>query len=423
MLRPAPFLAPPRPESAADRLSAGAPGAGGAGGTSKLAKVVLPPALARAMSVHRMPKAKRMLLRIDWAFYSNIIFLVSMVGYVVEACWWLGQVEHVPWLHITGNHLRALCGLAGAVGFMFNPVLDICGCWVEAWDGILWTAFESAERLSPRHAAAAGGDAGIGLEGGGEEEGDADQPESPLSTTFTAHSAMWLMTRTYYFWGGVIFQIGSVLYLWAALLPFLFGDYCDNCVFIWERAWFACADEANVTASGWPDRRRLGLGDGFGGIGIFAASGGGGGGNFNHSSGMAFAVGGEGDGLLPGLQSGRHSGMPQPRWPRDTDRDQGYCASLWFGASVFFFHSLLNLVRARSPACSVASLLAAARAAERRITPSRNRNSRGGARCWLLLWHGGQKAWWDCREETDELLGTQRRLVPCRPLSCARVDW
>lgn len=272
-------------------------------------QVALPPALARAMDVHAMPRWKRAALRINWSRWSNWLFMLSMVFYVVNACWWLNGVHHLPYFPaVSGRHLAALAGLIGATGFMLEPLVDIAACWVEAWDDVLWTAHQAAGKL-PR--------------------ADADTQ----STTYTSHSAVQLMVRNIYFWAAVFFLAGSALYMWFALVPFLYGDYCDTCGFIWERMWFACVDEER----GWPNVRRQ-------------------------------------------LQSGNFSdlpALPPPKWPTDAGKDHGFCAVEWFGTLVFLLDALLAL-----------------------------------------------RGWWSTRAETEELLGCQRTLCPCR---CRRswptTDW
>lgn len=277
-----------------------------------MAQVVLPPALARAMDVYSMPRWKRITLRVNWSGASNWLFLLSMIFYVINSCYWLNEVHQLPYFpHLSGRHLGAVSGLIGATGFMIEPIMDIVGCWVEAWDDVLWTAHQAAEKL-PRSQHNATG--------------------TPASS-YTSHSAVQLMVRNVYFWAAVLFLAGSAFYMWFALVPFLYGDYCDTCAFVWERLWFACVDEEH----GWPDVRRQ-------------------------------------------LQAGNFSDLPhipKPRWPKDTDKDHGFCAVEWFGTLIFVIDALLAL--------------------------------------------GG---WWASRAETNELLGCERTMWPCR---CRRrwptTDW
>ena len=272
----------------------------------------LPPALARALDVDNMPRWKRIALRTDWSGISNWLFMVSMIFYVVNSCWWLNDVHHLPYFSsLSGRHIAAISGLIGAVGFTLEPIVDIVGCWVEAWDNVLWTAQQDAENLPRLH------------------HDDANSP----ATSYTTRSPLQLMLRNAYFWAAVLFFIGSVLYMWYALVPFIYGDYCDACGFVWEWMWFACVDEAH----GWPDLRRQ-------------------------------------------LQTGNSSDLPHGRpakWPKDAGQDHGYCAVLWFGSLIFLVDSLIAL-----------------------------------------------GAWWTTRAETDEFLGYQRTLWPCR---CRRpwaaIDW
>ena len=98
------------------------------------------------MDVHGMPRWKRAALRVNWSRWSNWLFMFSMVFYVINACWWLNDVHHLPYFPaVSGRHLGALAGLIGATGFMLEPIVDIASCWVEAWDDVLWTAHQAAE--------------------------------------------------------------------------------------------------------------------------------------------------------------------------------------------------------------------------------------------------------------------------------------
>lgn len=240
--------------------------------------VVLPPALARAMDVHGMPRWKRIFLRVNWSNISNWLFMLSMIFYVIDSCWWLNDVHRLPYFpSLSGRHLAAISGLIGATGFMVEPIVDIAACWVEAWDDVIWTAHQTAEKL-PR------------LQHNG---------PGMAATTYTSHSVVQLMARNTFFWAAVFFLAGSALYMWFALVPFLYGDYCDTCGFVWQRMWFACLDEE----PGWPDVRRQ------------------------------LQVGNVSD--LPHL--------PPPRWPKDAGRDHGYCDVQWFGTLIFFVDALLAL--------------------------------------------------------------------------------
>ena len=180
---------------------------------------------------HRMPGWKRALMRPNWAWISNAFFFGSCVCYTVSACWGLQYDRAVPLLNISGRELIAYGYLFGALGFLIEPLFDVLGCWVEAWDDILYTAKEASEQmLSPTKSIREG-----------------------LAPTYTAQSVAWLMVREPYFWAAVVFELGSVLYFWQALVPFVYGDFCDRCGFHWQQAWFVCVD----LEQGYPDRRML----------------------------------------------------------------------------------------------------------------------------------------------------------------------
>ena len=187
--------------------------------------------IAAALRSHRMPGWKRALMRPNWSWISNAFFFGSCVGYTVSACWGLQYDRAVPLLNISGRELIAYGYLFGALGFLIEPLFDVLGCWVEAWDDILYTAKEASEQmLSPTKSI-----------------------RQDLAPTYTAQSVAWLMVREPYFWAAVVFELGSVLYFWQALVPFVYGDFCDRCGFHWQQAWFVCVD----LEQGYPDRRML----------------------------------------------------------------------------------------------------------------------------------------------------------------------
>jgi hypothetical protein len=84
----------------------------------------------RAASVAGWPAWQRFALQnVQWSLWSNVIFLMACLGYLVSTIYWVPEV--------LSDDVLYGATVFGALGFFIEPFFDLAGCWADIWHATL----------------------------------------------------------------------------------------------------------------------------------------------------------------------------------------------------------------------------------------------------------------------------------------------